>query len=298
MPAIRPPILSGSWYPAGAEPLARQVDDFLADADPTLRPAGRPLLAIVPHAGYAYSGTTAGRLFGLLAADRPKTIFILAPNHRAAINQVALSTSAAFTTPLGDVPVDQALVQKLAQNDAFVIDDQAHAGEHAVEILLPFLQRLWPNDPPRIVPMLVPVLSDVLRRAASNALSDLNTPDTLLLVSSDFTHYGQAYGYVPFTDDIPQALETLDTGAILKILAADADGLRQYGRDTGITMCGLMAADVALGCGLPQGYEAALVHYSRSGDRDRDYSLSVSYAAVLMCTGQAPESGGSNHVNA
>ena len=117
------------------------------------------------------------------------------------------------------------------------------------------------------------------------------------MVSTDFTHYGASYGYVPFTGDLPAALERLDTGAILKILAADPAGLLEYGRETGITMCGLEAAAVALERGLPPGYEGALINYSRSGDRDGDYSLSVSYASILICTGTGPVSpdGSSEH---
>jgi AmmeMemoRadiSam system protein B len=115
------------------------------------------------------------------------------------------------------------------------------------------------------------------------------------VVSSDFTHYGASYGYVPFTADVPAALEKLDGGAILKILAADAQGLLDYGRETGITMCGLEATALALESGLPEGYEGSLVHYSRSGDRDGDYSLSVSYAAILLSSGAASPDEGDPH---
>ena len=145
--------------------------------------------------------------------------------------------------------------------------------------------------------MLVPHLSAAQRRNAAAALADLADQDTLFLVSTDFTHYGASYGYVPFTENLPASLEELDSGAILKILAADPEGLLEYGRKTGITMCGLEAAAVALGQGLPDRYEGALIDYSRSGDRDGDYSLSVSYASILLCTGSGDPSSGESGIN-
>ena len=287
MSTIRQPVLSGSWYPSDPVELAETVDRFLAAADPSLRPAGRPLVAVVPHAGYVYSGPTAGKLLGLLREDAPRRIILLAPNHRVALDSIALSGAWAYATPLGTVSIDQLTVEQLAEIKAFTINDHAHAEEHAIEIQLPLIQRTWPDAVPRIVPMLVPTLSPDQRREAAKALAELATEDTLFLVSTDFTHYGASYGYVPFTENLAAALEELDSGAILRILAADPPGLLDYGSETGITMCGLEATAVALGPDLPEGYESALIDYSRSGDRDGDYSLSVSYASILLCAGPA-----------
>ncbi len=286
MKTVRAPVLAGSWYPADAGRLAAGVDRWLAAADPAQKPAGRPWLAVAPHAGHAYSGPVAGKLFGLLRAHRPDTIFLLAPNHRMPLREIALSGADAFGTPLGRVPVDRAAGDRLADHDGFLVCDEAHRAEHAVEILLPFIQRTWPEDTPPIVPMLVPGAEPAVLARNARALREVAGPRDLLLVSSDFTHYGDAFGYVPFHEDIPMALERLDAGAILKILAGDAPGLQEYGRETGITMCGLPACCVALGDGPPSGHEAALLDYARSGDRDGDYSLSVSYAAILMSRGQ------------
>lgn len=297
MSTIRQPVLSGSWYPADPVDLANVADEFLAGADPAVRPAGRALLAVVPHAGYVYSGSTAGKLLGLLRETPPGRIILLAPSHRVALDRIALSGAWAFATPLGTVEVDQTAVEQLDENESFTKNDRAHAEEHAIEIQLPLIQRTWPDAVPRIVPLLVPHLPAAQRREAATALADLADQDTLFLVSTDFTHYGASYGYVPFTENLPTALEELDSGAILKILAADPEGLLEYGGKTGITMCGLEAAAVALGQGLPEGYEGALIDYSRSGDRDGDYSLSVSYASILLCTGPGDPSPGESGIH-
>ncbi len=290
MSGSRSPILAGTWYPGDPEVLAAEVDGYLNAAEVPLRPTGRAVIAVVPHAGYLYSGESAGCLYGLLRDDAPRRVVILAPNHRATLDRVALSSAGAFATPLGEIPIDHSAVSRLAGNDAFLIDESAHAQEHAVEIQLPFLQRLWPAGGFQLVPALVPPLPPARRAAAGAALAEILDEDALLIVSSDFTHYGRSYGFLPFQDRIPERLEQLDAGAILKILAGDAEGLARYGETTGITMCGLPAAAVALTSGLPSGYEGALIDYRRSGDRDGDYSLSVSYASILLCTG--PDEGG------
>lgn len=285
MNATRPATLAGTWYPADPGQLALLVDGFLAGADASLRPTGRPLIGLTPHAGYTYSGPTAGRLFGLLRDAPPRRLVILAPNHRARLARPALSGAAAYATPLGAVAVDTAAVARLAAGGALVIDDRAHRDEHAIEIQLPLAQRCWPGACPAIVPVLVPHLDEAMRAAAAAALAAELDDGTLLLVSTDLTHYGAAFDFAPFADDIAAEVERLDAGALLRVLAGDGPGLLDYGRQTGITMCGLEAAALALACGLPPGFEGALLGYARSGDRDGDYSRSVSYAAALIADG-------------
>ena len=164
------------------------MDRYLAAAD-TLpvsdRPAGRALLAVVPHAGYLYSGESAGRLYGLLERRAPKRVFILAPNHRTPLHAAALPEADAFATPLGEVPVDAAAVERLAAAPAFCVDERAHAAEHAIEIQLPFLQRLWPDQRFAIVPILVPHLDERSRTEAARALAAVCGGDSLVVISSD-----------------------------------------------------------------------------------------------------------------
>ncbi len=293
MTAVRPAVLAGTWYPAAPAALARAVDGYLDGAAPPARPAGRPLLGVAPHAGFAYSGPVAGRLWGALRGTAVRRLVILAPNHRLRLDRPALSGAGAFATPLGPVPVDEAAVRRLAASGAFAVDDGAHRDEHAIEIQLPLAQRCWPADVPALVPILVPHLDSRSRAAAAAALAGVVDAETLVVVSTDLTHYGAAYGYVPFTDDVPARLEQLDGGALQCLLAGDGPGLLAYGRRTGITMCGLEAAALALASGLPRGHEAALLGYARSGDRDGDYALSVSYAAALLSAGAAPATEGS-----
>lgn len=282
MTAVRPPILAGSWYPAQPDVLRERVASYLAGAEPHRLPAGTPVIALAPHAGYRYSGPTAGKIYGLLAGRRYDAVFILAPSHRARLQRPALSSVDTFATPLGEVPVAVAIVRDLADTGAYEVNDRAHAFEHAVEIQLPLLQCALPAGT-LIVPILFPHLDLPRRRDAARALDRWRDGRHLFLVSSDLTHYGADYGYVPFTEDIPNRLAQLDTGALQKFLAGDAAGLVAYAEATGITMCGLEAAAVAIAAPLPAGAQSVLLDYARSGDPAGDYDLSVSYAAAVIC---------------
>ncbi len=281
MANVRPPVLSGSWYPGEPERLRSTVEEFLAAADSAGIPTGRPRVAVVPHAGYVYSGQTAGKLYGLLVGLDYDTVFVLSPSHRTALAQVALSSCTGFSTPLGRVAIDGEINDRLAQSSTFAYDDQAHALEHAVEIQLPFLQVVF-GEALRVVPLLVPRLSDDDRREAAAALAPWRNDRCLFVVSTDFTHYGHDYGYVPFTDDVPDRLEKLDGEAIDLVLRHDPEGLIDYGQRTGITMCGLHATALAISGEPPPGMTTGTIDYCRSGDRDRNYTFSVSYAALLL----------------
>ncbi len=280
--AVRPAVLAGTWYPAEPDQLREQVNGFLVAGHDGEIPAGAPTIALVPHAGYRYSGAVAGQLFAALQGRPFDAVFILAPSHRAPIEHPALSSLTAFASPLGEVPVATDIVAALAESDAFEVNDRAHAFEHAVEIQLPLLQCALPAGTP-IVPILVPTLTSSQRQAAARILDRWRDGRHLFLVSSDLTHYGHEYGYVPFTENVPARLEELDTGALLRFLAHDAEGLVEYGRRTGITMCGLGAAALVLSGARPADHQSALLAYARSADQEGDFSFSVSYAAALIC---------------
>ncbi len=283
---VRPPILAGTWYPQQQDRLRADVRRFLSDDAPPALPAGRPVIALAPHAGYQYSGPVAGKLYRALSGRSFAAVFILAPCHRTPLRLPALSSLDAFGTPLGAVPLATDIVRELAATGAYEINDRAHAFEHAVEIQLPLLQCALPEGTP-IVPILFARLDRDRRRAAARALDPWRDDRHLFLVSSDLTHYGDAYGYVPFTTEIAERLARLDTGAIQKFLALDAAGLVAYEEATGITMCGLEAAAVALDAPPPPAHRSVLLSYERSCDLTGEQSLSVSYAAALICAGAA-----------
>jgi AmmeMemoRadiSam system protein B len=185
-PELRPPAVAGSFYPAAPRHLLAEVDDLLREATVSLRPSLRraPKALIVPHAGFRYSGPVAASAYTLLTpyAETFRRVVLLGPSHRAYFHGVALPEATAFETPLGVVGVDveaAALVPDVPRLAA------AHAREHSLEVELPFLVRVLPRF--SIVPLVVGDADDDLVAAVVDAL--WGGPETLIVVSSDLSHY-------------------------------------------------------------------------------------------------------------
>ena len=163
---------------------------------------GPPVALIAPHAGYVFSGPTAGKAFAALAGAKLTRVILLGPSHQADFSGGALPSPGitAFATPLGEMPVDREAVAALAGRPEFAGPTRAHDREHCLEVELPFLQATVGAVP--IVPIIVGAGTDrALALAMARRLAELVGPGTLVVASSDFTHYGAAYGYQPFPAD-------------------------------------------------------------------------------------------------
>ncbi len=287
----RRPAVAGQFYPGDPAQLRQVVDQCLAAAAAT--PDARLRAIIAPHAGYTYSGATAGQLYARLQGRRDlRRVVVIAPSHRVGFRGLSTASAASFATPLGTIPVDQAACAALvAANPLFSQRDDAHAREHSLEVHLPFLQRVLPAF--ELVPLVCGLLDDQELRAAARTLKEqLWRTDTLWVISSDFTHYGQAFDYLPFERDIEKNLEALDRGAIAHILARDVDGFLKYVQETGATICGRLPIAILLAAlGAPEPTLAVeLVDYTTSGKLTGDFAHSVSYAAIAVRqTGPAAE---------
>ena len=143
--SIRPPAVAGSFYPGDPASLRDDLAKCLA-VPPALTsvpaPSGLLKAIIVPHAGFIYSGGTAGKAYALLAplAGRIRRVVLLGPCHRVSVRGLAAPTVKAFATPLGDIELDRAAIDGLADLPQVVASDVAHAREHSLEVQLPFLQ--------------------------------------------------------------------------------------------------------------------------------------------------------------
>jgi hypothetical protein len=174
---IRGPAVAGLFYPAAARELASTVDALLEGAD--RRPAAELRGLVAPHAGYAYSGPVAASAFAL--APRATRVVLLGPSHFLPLGSMAISGADAWTTPLGEVPVAADLREAAVEAGA-VVDDAPHAGEHALEVELPFLQRAC-TDGLEILPIAVG------RTSPASVARLLETVDALAVVSTDLSHY-------------------------------------------------------------------------------------------------------------
>ncbi len=286
---IRPAAVAGSWYPDEPRQLTGLLDRFLAQA-PAPTEEGLVRALISPHAGYTFSGATAAVGFRQVQGHAYRRVVVLGPAHRGGFDGLSIADVTHYQTPLGRIPLDQGAVAQLRRSPLVTSDPAAHTSEHSIEMQLPFLQRVLPGGW-QLVPILVGRMgADDYRRAAV-LLRPLLDEQTLLVVSSDFTHYGPRYGYVPFPHDTktPSRLKALDEGALDRILAKDADGFLDYVERTGITICGF--GPIAILTHWLQSQpriQGQLLRYATSGELTGDFETSVSYLSVVFREGPSP----------
>ena len=280
---IRPPCCAGTWYPGSAKALAQTVDDLLAQAPP-LELSAKPVALVAPHAGYRYSAPVAAAAYRALAGQSYKRVIGIAFSHQFAGSYTGIDVPAkltAYDTPLGQVSVDREACNALLKKPGFAAHPGVDRDEHSLELQLPFLQRTLKDF--RLVPLLVGRMSDRDYVEAAQALSSLVDPDTLIVVSSDFTHYGVRYGYEPFRDNVAERLRELADSAAKPLLACDPDGFAAHLARTDDTICGrgpitLLLRTLSMHGGAT-GHRAA---FDTSGRMTDDWSTSVSYQSFVF----------------
>ena len=265
------PAVAGTWYPADAVELRALVEELLAHAP---APPAEPAAALIaPHAGLVYSGAVAAAAFASVRRRRVTRVVLLGPSHYAAFSGAVVPEAAAWRTPLGDLPLD--LDVELPRRTAPFLQ------EHCLEVELPFLQCCLDSGF-AAVPILVGPRSDGADLdAVASTVEPLLDGDTLLVVSSDFTHYGAAFRFTPFHDALPERIAALDRGALRRIEEADAAGFERYVMETGATICGRAAIGVLLRLAAMRRSPARrTLAYATSGELTGSFDHSVSYAAV------------------
>lgn len=185
VPSVRRAAVAGSFYPSNAARLAGDVDQLISAAK-SPRPLGDLKAAIVPHAGYIYSGAVAASAYALVrGCDRVSRVVLLGPAHFVGVRGLALPESEAMQTPLGEIPLDLEAAKRVSQLPQVTQSATAHAHEHSLEVQLPFLQRVLGKF--TVVPLLVGEADP--ERVAEVIEILWGGDDTLVLVSSDLSHY-------------------------------------------------------------------------------------------------------------
>ncbi len=181
---VRYPAVAGTFYPAHPQQLHQMLTQYLLDAKTD---ALVPKAIIAPHAGYIYSGPIAANAYARLnkAKNRITRVVIIGPSHRVAFRGLAVSSADAFSTPLGDIPVDKEAVELIVKLPFVDYIDQAHTFEHSLEVHLPFLQETL--DEFKIVPIVAGDASPDQVAQVIDALWGGN--ETLIVISSDLSHY-------------------------------------------------------------------------------------------------------------
>ncbi len=280
-PTVWEPQLAGSWYPAGSAALEKMLDGFLVDGAKKAKAVeGRPIALVAPHAGYQFCGRCAGAAFAAVKGKPYRRVVLLAFSHRGIPPRAASVLGVdAFATPLGNVQVDRDACATLMRNPRFRNVPAAYAGENSFELLLPFLRRAI--APFHLVPIVLGRLEESDYAPVAETLRKVIDDETLVAVSSDFTHYGRRFDHTPFTTNLRENIEKQDRGAVALILKRDPAGFAKYIEETRATICGATAIRVLLHL-LPEKATGQLVDYYTSGDEAGRHDDCVAYAGVVL----------------
>ncbi len=281
--SVRPPAFAGSWYPGDKATLAREVDTLM-DKAPAVNLNGKPLAVIAPHAGYRFSAPTAAAGYRCLRGQSYQRAIVMAFSHRYAGSYNGIDVPrdlTAYETPLGQVPIDREVCDDLLKKKGFLSQPNLGRDEHSLELQLPFLQRALKDF--RLVPMLVGKMTDRDYAQAAEAILPWLDGDTILVVSTDCTHFGPNYGYEPFKDDLPKRLRELADNAAAPIQNCDYDGFVEHLNKTGDTICGrgpvLLLLRILSMQGGAEGVRAA---FDTSGNLLNDWTNSVTYQSFVF----------------
>jgi hypothetical protein len=275
-PTVRQPAVAGQFYPADPTELRRMVDDFVAQAEvPNL--SGQIVALIAPHAGYIYSGKVAAHSYALLKGQRFERVVVIAPSHFEAFPFISIYNGDAYATPLGDVEVDKEFAAKLVKmNPLIQLSSRGHTptqqqGEHALEVQLPFLQRMLGEF--KLVPIVMGEQTYETERALGVSLAKMiQGTHTLIVASSDLSHYH------PYAEASKIDLKTLKAIERWDYLSLSLNlESRVWEACGGGPIVAAMIAAERLGA-----KQARILKYANTGDVTGDRSRVVGYGAVAL----------------
>jgi hypothetical protein len=274
---IRAPAVAGKFYPSDALELRHTVDGLLQDA-PTLSDK-KLIAAIVPHAGYMYSGGVAAHVFKTLQTCSPPrshtpspTVVVISPSHRERFPYISIFSGRAYRTPLGDVPIAKDFAEALSDRDEnFATIWDGHGSEHALEVELPFLQVIWPEV--RLVPVVMGEQSWQFCQLLGEHLASLAERFPMfLLASSDLSHYHSYDDAVEIDRRFISHLKNFDPETLYEALENDVCEACGGG-----PVVATMIAAKALGA-----EKVDVLCYQNSGDISGERSMVVGYLAATF----------------
>ena len=262
---VRKPVWAGQFYEDNPSELGKHIDQLIRKAQETgvQIPQNKRLRAIVmPHAGHVYSGWTAAHAALFLKAGQFSKVILLGPDHRVGFKNAAICDVSAYETPLGKINLHKDSAELRLHPDLFQALPVSRDQEHSLEVILPFLQRTL--DDFQLVPVMIG-RADVPR--ISNALDAIIDNDTLLVISSDLSHF------LSYTDAVVRDRETID-----EIINLEPDKLVK----TDNRACGKIPLLILMEIARRHDWQPLLLHYSNSGDTAGDRSRVVGYAALAF----------------
>jgi len=274
---VREPVAEG-FYPGNAKILDLMLDKLFKDTKKTVK---RDVIGLVaPHAGYLYSGKTAAKTYAQIS-KKYDSVIILGPDHTGMAEAVSVSTED-WKTPLGEVKVDKELAEKIISGSDIIIEDEdAHMYEHSIEVQLPFLQHILKDF--RFVPIIIPhkdINLDKLKEVA-DAISDATEgKNVLVIASSDLTHFGKGYSFVPTEKDELKWMEKTDTAIMEKI--AELDEVQTLNKAKETTACGSYPIAVLIMVMKKKMSSGKIIEYSTSYEVSKSKDIIVGYGGIVF----------------
>lgn len=278
METTRPPAVAGQFYAGSEAALSDQLEAAFEHplgpgSVPTVEPIGElPVALVSPHAGYPYSGPVAAHGFSRLAlGGKPEAVVLLGPNHGRGGAPLAITGADRWETPLGTVPVHDGLRSTLDAARGLEIDESAHAGEHSLEVQVPFLQYLYGEVP--IVPVLMSRQDERRIDRLVSALSavDFTERDVVLIGSTDLTHY-----------EPHETAKRADEPIRAAIAGLDAESIVEAAR-SGHSMCGFGPTATVIKTSVDRGAtEGSILSYATSGDTAGGTDSVVGYVSATI----------------
>jgi AmmeMemoRadiSam system protein B len=282
---VRPPVAAGSFYDIDPDRLKKQIGACFKKAEETSTKktkaeARKFNAAVVPHAGYEYSGWVAAKFYSLLAEKPQKNYIILGPNHYLFGSSYAIMKSGLWKTPLGSVVIHTEMAEKLAESCKLLeIDVIPHQNEHSIEVQLPFLQYRF-GDNFKFVPIAISNSAtdetflkscQILGTAIADAIRK-SKEKWVVVASSDFSHY------------VPQNFaEETDNYIIKSIVKLDEKAFFSRIAERNASVCGLGPIAIAMVAAKKLGSKKGeLLKYATSGDVTGDISSVVGYASIAI----------------
>lgn len=272
---VRTPAVAGMFYPKEKNQLIQSILDSISDRYGVGKTTYQEKIygAICPHAGYMYSGPVATHSFSAVANQNFELAVIVGPNHWGVGCQVATMQDAVWETPFGEVQVDSDSAKKINQICKLVeIDFFSHTKEHSIEVQIPMLQQFY-KKPFKILPILLNNQEYEYTVQVGSAIAEIaKTKNTIIIGSSDFTHYEEN-----------QFAHSQDKALIQPILEMDVEKFYQVLYQRRVTACGYGAiASTMVACKKLGAKQGRLLQYATSGDVTGEKSSVVGYASIVF----------------
>ncbi|MGB8467624.1 MAG: AmmeMemoRadiSam system protein B [Candidatus Babeliales bacterium] len=242
--------------------------------------AGSIRVLIAPHAGYQYAGTVATAVYALAAEGFFERIIIMGPDHAGSMQGVAVPSSTDFQVPIGVLAVDTKVTKAVRTQRNFQTNDALFDTEHSIEMQLPLIHYYFPHA--KIVPLIVGSLTCEQAHEVARVLKRYINYKTLVVVSTDFIHYGPRYEYTPFTDELVSRVRALDGQLWQLIENKKCTPFANFVQQSGATICGVNPLKILLSLLEMDTFgavEPRLVAYDRSSNTDEN---AVSYVGGLF----------------